>query len=237
MGKQADMQMGTGFGAATARLIDSVLGARADHAVVLMRHSAREFAPGVHDLANPLTSEGRDLAVQLGAALPKDVTVRGYASPPERCMETAELIIAGHRDRGGAATRHRPVEGLGVFYALDQMKMWRALSAAGGLVPFVEGWVGGDVPVDAMIPAEVAADLILRLLAARLADPVHSRQLDICVSHDLTLYMMRHVLLDEPPTGPAVQFLDALVLYRADGETWLTSQHGEPVAVSARLVG
>jgi len=223
------------YGDATVRLIGEVLGGPARHAVALMRHSAREFAPGVHDLLNPLTSEGRDLALRLGAQLPKDATVRGYASPPARCMDTAELVLAGHRAAGGAATRHRPVEGLGVFYALDQMKMWKAMNAAGGLVPFVQDWVRGAAPADAMMPADVAASLVLRILAARLAEPVGAPQVDVCVSHDMTLYLVREVLLREPATGPEVRFLDALVLYEAQGEVWLTSQHGPPVKVTERL--
>jgi broad specificity phosphatase PhoE len=225
------------YGDATARLLNDVLAERASHAVALIRHSAREFAPGRHDLENPLTPEGRDLARRLGERLPKHVTLRGYASPPARCMDTAELVLAAHREAGGAATRHRPVEGLGVFYALDQMKMWKNMSAAGGLVPFVQSWVRGAAPADAMIPADVAARLVLRIMHAKLAEPVSQPQLDLCVSHDMTLYLLREVLLDEPADGPEVRFLDALVLYEADGDLWLTSHHGAPRRVSEAVEG
>lgn len=223
------------YGDAAVQLIGEVLADRAHHAVALMRHSAREFAPGRHDLENPLTAEGRELAERFGALLPKAATVRGYASPPARCMDTAELVLAGHRAGGGPVTRHRPLEGLGVFYALDQMKMWKGLTGAGGLVPFMREWVRGNAPQDALMPADLAADLVLRILAAKLAEPVAAPQVDICVSHDMTLYLLREVLLDEPATGPEVRFLDALVLYEAGGEIWLTSHHGEPRAVTARL--
>jgi broad specificity phosphatase PhoE len=224
------------YGDATIGLIRDVLSQRGHHAVALMRHSAREFVPGRHDLENPLTPEGRDLALRLGELLPKAATIRAYASPPARCMDTAELILAGHARNGGRVTRHRPVEGLGVFYALDQMKMWKGLTAAGGLAPFVENWVAGRAPADALMPADVAADLILRILVARLAEPLAKPQIDICVSHDMTLYLMRTVLLGEPTSGPDVRFLDALVLYQADGDYWLTSHHGEPVRVTERLL-
>jgi len=230
-----DAGAGIQFGDAAAQLIGEVLADRARHAVALMRHSAREFAPGRHDLENPLTAEGRELARRLGARLPKAATVRGYASPPARCMDTAELVLAGHREGGGPITRHRPIEGLGVFYALDQMKMWKRLTAAGGLVPFMQDWVRGNAPQDALMPAELAAGLVLRILAAKLAEPVAASQVDICVSHDMTLYLMREVLLGEPATGPEVQFLDALVFYEAHGEFWLTSHHGEPRCVTGWL--
>lgn len=220
------------YGDATVELVERVFQGDARHAVVLMRHSAREFAPDRHDLENPLTAHGRERARDLGGRLPKALTLRGYASPPERCMETAALILEGHEHGGGPVTRHRPLEALGVFYALDQMKMWKAMTAAGGLVPFIGEWVGGRTPADVMMPAELAARLILKVLASKLEQPVAQAQLDLCVSHDMTLYLLREVLLDEPAHGPEVGFLDALVLYPdAGGSLWFASHHGSPQRV------
>lgn len=216
------------YGESTIDLLHRVLDAGVEHAVLIMRHSAREFAPGRHDLENPLTEEGRRLARELGGRLPKNLTLRGYASPPERCMETASLVLEGHAARGGQATRHRPLEALSVFYALDQMKMWKGMQQAGGLVPYLQRWISGQVPGDTMMPADIAAGLILRVLADKLDAPVARRQLDVCVSHDMTLYLLRDSLLQEAVHGPEVAFLDGLVLYRRDGVVWMTSHHGEP---------
>lgn len=223
------------YGAATLDLVERVVDLGVDHAVVLMRHSAREFAPDRHDLENPLTAEGRELALELGARLPKHLLLRAYASPPERCMETAALVLEGHRRDGGATTRHRPLEALSVFYALDQMKMWKGMNAAGGLVPYVGAWVRGEVPEDAMMPADLAARLVLRVLAEKIRQPLAERQLDLCVSHDMTLYLLREVLLGEPAVGPAVGFLDALVLYRDGDDLWMTSHHGERQRMGEKL--
>ena len=52
-------------------LIEHMLSQGVRHMSVLMRHSAREFAPDFHELENPLTPEGRDLALRLGKKLPK----------------------------------------------------------------------------------------------------------------------------------------------------------------------
>lgn len=216
------------YGEPTLDLLDRVRGDGARHVVVLMRHSAREFAPDRHDLENPLTAEGRALALDLGARLPRSLTLRAYASPPERCMETAALVLEGHRREGGAVTRHRPLEALGVFYALDQMKMWKLMSEAGGLVPFLDAWTREDIPGDVMIPARLAAELIQRVLTEKLRQPVADEQLDLCVSHDMTLYLVREMLLDEPASGAEVGFLDALMLYESAGALWLTSHHGSP---------
>jgi broad specificity phosphatase PhoE len=223
------------YGTATTDLVERLVGRGIRHGVVLMRHSAREFAPDRHDLENPLTEEGRALALELGARLPKHLLLRAYASPPERCMETAALVLEGHRREGGPGTRHRPLEALGVFYALDQMKMWKSMNAAGGLVPFLAAWVRGEVPADAMIPADLAARLVLRVLREKLRQPVAGQQLDLCVSHDMTLYLLREVLLGEPASGPAVGFLDALVLYEDEGTLWMTSHHGQPKRLGEKL--
>ena len=95
------------FGDATIETVRELVASGADHIALLMRHSAREFNKNVHDLVNPLTEEGRDLSRRLGEALPKSHTLRGYASPPGRCIETAQLALLGHASKGGEATRVR----------------------------------------------------------------------------------------------------------------------------------
>ncbi len=219
------------FGNATIELLNSVYARGARHAVTLMRHSAREYHPERHDLENPLTDAGRAYARRLGERLPKDLLVRGYASPPHRCMETAELILEGHGAQGGRSTRHRPLEVLGVFYALDQIKMWKGMKTAGGLVPYLESWFAGDVPVDAMMAPGLAANLVVGVLAEKLSDPVAERQLDVCVSHDMTVHLVRDRVLGEAAADAKVEYLDALVLFELDGELRLASHRGTEVAL------
>ncbi len=201
-----------------------------------MRHSAREFVPGKHDLLNPLTDEGRAGARAFGAALPAGFRWRGYASPADRCRETAALALDAHAARGGEAARVRPVEGLGVFYALDQMKMFRIMQAAGGLGPFLSRWVAGDVGHDVMLDADLAAASIGRLLRTKL-DELHAADgagADLLVSHDMTLGLVRDRLLAQSwnSVGP-VEFLDGIVAWRSGESTWLQSPHGAPVALGA----
>jgi broad specificity phosphatase PhoE len=233
------------YGEATVDLLHSIYDRGVGHAVALMRHSAREFEPGRHDLENPLTDQGRALAHQLGSRLPEGLTLRGYASPPHRCMETAELILAGYASQGGVVTRHRPVEALGVFYVLDQMKMWRCMDAVGGLTAFLQAWIRDEVPADAVMPPRLAAKLVLRVIAEKLKAPgvknndavANSayRNLDVCVSHDMTLLLVRDQLLGESVAVADVEFLDALVAFEQGGSLWMTSHHGEPVKVSADI--
>ena len=214
-------------GDTTLELLQSVYAEGVEHLVVLIRHSAREFEPGRHDLLNPLTDEGRSLAHRFGAALPKDVLARGYASPAQRCLDTAELILQGHGECGGRVTRHRPIEALGVFYVLDQMRMYRAMTAATGQVPFLASWFAGEVADDVMMPAGLAARLVARVAAAKLDAPLQRPQLDICVSHDMSLYLVRDRLLGLPVAASGdVNFLDAVVFYRRDDQLLMRGPQG-----------
>ncbi|MEM7099903.1 MAG: histidine phosphatase family protein [Pseudomonadota bacterium] len=224
------------FGIATADMVRQVYDQGADRAVLLMRHSARTFDRSIHDLLNPLTEHGRNLTRKFGQLLPKDVLVRGYASPPERCVETAQLAIAAHEADGGEGLRTRPVEALGVFYALDQQKMWKGLSQADGLADYVGQWFNEDVPRDAMIPAPLAVELLLRVLIEKLYAPGAQRQLDLCVTHDMTVYTMRHGVGLEPVTGPDVEFLDGLILFERDGSLRMRSHHGGEVKISEQTL-
>ena len=220
------------FGEATASMVQTVFDQGAQRAVLLMRHSARTFDRNIHDLLNPLTEHGRNLSRRLGKLLPKDLRIRGYASPPERGMETAQIVIASHEEHGGEGHRTRPVEALGPFYALDQQKMWKGLSQTDGLASYVGQWFDEDVPRDAMIPAPLAVDLILRVLIEKLYASGAERQLDLCVTHDMTIYTMRHGLGLESVEGPDVEFLDGLVLFEADGKLRMRSQHGSEIEIA-----
>jgi len=217
----------TRCGDTTRALIESVFAAGVDHVAALVRHSAREFEPGRHDLLNPLTDEGRELARVFGASLPKDLLVRGYTSPAERCVETIQLVLQGHAEKGGQVTRHRAIEALGVFYVLDQMKMYRAMTAAAGQIAFLSSWFAGDVPADVMMPPALAAKLLGRVVAAKLEAPVKRPQLDVCVSHDMSLYLVRDRLLGlHVESSGAVGFLDGVVFYEQHGRLWMRGLHG-----------
>ena len=223
------------YGDATLKQVQAMADDGCTHMVLLMRHSAREFNPDVHDLENPLTDEGRELSKRLGRQLPNAYTLRGYASPAERCVETAQLCLDGHAAKGGSVTRVRPVEGLGVFYVLDQMKMYRVMRDMGTLTQFVSAWSESTIPEDALIPAQNAAQILMRVVTEKLNQPVAEKQIDVCVSHDLSLYLVRDRLLRESPDQGPVEFLDALVAFRRDDRVWLQSARTNPVDISAEL--
>jgi len=223
-------------------LVEHLVNDGADHIVLLMRHSAREFAPDVHDLLNPLTDEGRDLARQLGQGLPRTLNVRGYSSPAERCVETADLIMQGHASQGGDIARNRVIEALGVFYVLDQMKMFMVMKEAGGMVALLNRWFNDEIASDILMPPDLAAKLIGRLAAQKFnIDPSKRSaqpQLDLMVSHDFTLYTIKDRLLGQKTEAhPDVHFLDAVAFFQKGGQTWIQSHHGDAVLLNTDLPG
>ena len=221
------------FGGPTLQLVNDLVATGVNRLSLVLRHSARTFDPALHDLENPLTAEGRTLARELGLRLPKQLMLRGYASPPERCMETAQLVLAGHQERGGRVSRHRPVEALGVFYALDQMKMWRGLREAGGLYEYLSQWFDGMVPRDAMMPPELAAELVVGAVRNKLAAAPVGAHLDLCVSHDMTVALLMDRVLGQRVTDHTVAFLDAVAFFEKDGGLWARSVHGDAIQLAA----
>jgi len=223
------------YGQAALALVDGVLGLGVTRAALLMRHSAREFNREIHDLLNPLTDPGRDFCRELGRALPKSLYLRGYHSPPERCAETATLVVDTHTAHGGRAGKTRAVESLGPFWALDQIKMWKAMEALGGNQPFIEAWCQGRLPADVMIDGALSARLIVRSTLERLRAAREPQHLDLCVTHDTTLWLLKDRLLEQPATQVDSEFLDAIVLYEQDDGVWLQSRHGPARNVAAAL--
>lgn len=233
------------YGKRTTALIADLRGRGVERFTLLMRHSAREYAAGRHDLANPLTARGRALAREFGLRLPAELMLRAYASPVARCEDTAELIHAGHLEIGGRGSGGcRPVEALGVFYVLDQMRMYKAMSVAReGLTTFVRSWMDGEVPEDIMMPAPHAARTLLAALVSRLRSrPAAASDtgagvplLDLCVSHDLTLYLMREQLLGLRREDADVLYLDGLAVWESDGELLAATHDREPMVISELL--
>jgi broad specificity phosphatase PhoE len=201
-------------------------------------------------LENPLTPEGRDLALRLGKKLPKRMTVRAFASPVQRCMETAELVVAGHRSEGGESMGHEPMDAFGVFFVLDEAKVVKGMQGSGALQSgsgalvadgphaasvsgsFVQRWVAGRMPRDALVPADGAARSVLMALHELYSHPPADCHLDVCVTHDVTVLLLMDRLMGRPAGENAIEYLDGLVAFERDGDPWLQSVHGPAVRVT-----
>ena len=228
------------FGDASARMTRAIFGEGVERGVLLMRHSAREYRRDVHDLENPLTAEGRSLAARFGASLP-DVNLRGYSSPVMRCRETGALAIeaSAAAQRGGVISKVRDIEAFGVFYALDQIRMWKGLRKSDGLADYVGQWFAGKVPQSAMMRPQRAVGMVLEVMLEKLTAPAiqaGTPQLDLCVTHDMTIFTMREGVGLEPVTGPDVRFMDGLLMYEQNDKVFFASQHGGIVEVDDALM-
>jgi broad specificity phosphatase PhoE len=224
-----------GYGLTMARALRELREAGVHRAVALVRHSEREFDPDRHDLEIPLTEQGRAHASAFGMALPRDVFLRVYASPVPRCMETAALALEGHRAGGGESGRHRPVEGLGLFYILDQMKMFRAMTSAGADGrSFLRDWFDGGLAPDIMIPPRVSAAVMVRLLLAKLEQQSTREQptLDLCISHDISIFLLKDQVLGlRHEQYGEIEFLDGVALFEREGDVWMWDRQVPPVSL------
>ena len=133
-------------------------------------------------------------------------------------------------------TRNRVVEALGVFYVLDQMKMYMSMQEAGGLVDFLNKWFEGHIQHDILMPPDLAARLVGRLAAAKLAQRRDKPQLDLLVSHDFTVYTVKDRLLGQD-TGryPEVHFLDGIAFFEREGRTYIQSHHEDAIPLNTDL--
>ncbi len=214
-----------GYGAAILRTLGELRDAGVHRTTALVRHSAREFNPDRGDLENPLTDEGRALAQKFGEALPRDVFLRAYASPVERCMETAALSLDGHRSMGGSASRHRELEGLGVFYVLDQRKMFRIIvSAQKDGRDFMREWLDAALDPDTMIAPRQCAEIMVGLVLEKLRQQAQREgpTLDLCVTHDMNLHLIKDQVLGlRHEEHGQVEFLDGVVVFEREGTVWM----------------
>ena len=227
------------YGLETVRMIKDRFAKGVDSGVLLMRHSAREYRRDIHDLQNPLTEQGRNLSLRMGDMLGPDLNMRGFASTAQRCVDTADLIMQGTgRDDDGERGKTRDtriIEAFGVFYALDQVRMWKGLQAANGLDSFVAKWLEGEVGSEIMMPARVAVSQILSVMKGRLMTispgKDRSQSLDLCVSHDMTLYLVRQAIGLETTFEQPVNYLDGLLMFETDGELRVSSHYGNEVCI------
>ena len=214
-----------GYGAAILRTLRELRDTGVHRTTALIRHSAREFNPEGRDEENLLTDEGRCLAEKFGEALPRDVFLRAYASPVERCMETAALSLDGHRSMGGSASRHRELEGLGPFFILDQRKIFRIIECArDDGRDFMREWFDAELDPDTVIAPRQCAEIMVRLVLEKLRRQAtrEGPTLDLCVTHDMNVHLIKDQVLGlkHEEHGP-VEFLDGVVVFEREGTVWM----------------
>ena len=89
-----------------------------------------------------------------------------------------------------------------------------------------------------MNPYRAVAMLLDTLVDKLDASPLQSatRQLDLCVSHDMTVFTVRHGVGLQSVEEQPVNFLDGLALFRQDGQLVMCSQYGSRVVITDHLL-
>lgn len=222
------------YGQDTLELINAIRSSGVEHVAVMMRHSARTYDPGIRDFDNPLTDEGRELAREFGRSLPKDVLVRAYSSPIERCVETADLILEGHREGGGETTRRRDIEALGTNHILDSRRFNKMLVKL-GLDELYPRWFRGELDPDLLLPSDSLATITAHVVLEKLRRPFGGPQLDLLVSHDMNIYPVRHHLLDQSIEAfGKVLYLDGIAFYETGDGVHIRSHHAAAAPLQVR---
>lgn len=168
------------------------------HATVaaVLRHAARHpIVDPREPLAAELTPVGRQDAEAFGAKITGFDRLRLFHSPVKRCQQTAECVAAGAARNGLAVEIAGAQPELGVAYILNQIETGRLSGIHGE--HFVRLWFTNQVPAELIERAPVIVRRKVTYVAARLRDAstATGRRLDLHISHDWNVIVLREILL------------------------------------------
>jgi hypothetical protein len=210
---------------------------RADRAAAVLRHAARHPITDPREpLAAELTEAGHRDAEAFGASIRGFDRVRLFHSPVKRCQQTAEGVAAGAGRAGLAVELVGTSPELGVAYILDQVETGRLSGLHGE--HFVRLWFTDQVSEQLIQRAPDIARRKLTYLSARLREPVASgRRLDLHISHDWNVIILRELLLGvrHEEAGWAT-FLDGVV-FTAEEEKLRTFYRERDAVVAPAMSG
>lgn len=164
-------------------------------AAIFLRHAERY---PILDATDPtlaeLTPNGVAAAEAFGTKITGFGCVRLFHSPVKRCRQTAEGIARGVASTGCPVEIVGAEDALGVDYILDLKEAGRLTVAHGE--HFVRLWFSGQVPAEVIRAASQIAARKLTFLTQRLQESSpRGRRLDVHVSHDWNIIVLRELLL------------------------------------------
>lgn len=213
------------YGIQTRQLAETFLNNGGTRGLVVLRHSVRHY-----DTDNPinepfmgLTEEGKHLSYQWGNRLPPVKRLNFFSSFIGRCIETAYLMDKGHVAAGGATSSNMIELTLSPFYVRDALRLFEEYLKG---PDFLSGWFDRTIPPDIIDPPAQVAATMMEFWKKRLADNRLSDQMDICVTHDWNLYVLRWYFLGLfPEKREKVEYLDGLIVFR-DGNNYYIAAPG-----------
>lgn len=155
---------------------------------IVIRHAQRHEICGAEGYWTcGLTAAGIEAAESFGTSL--DGLFRSYRifySPVKRCQQTAESI-ASRLD--GKVLSVMPEKMLGVSYI--RVDIPKGFTEADNYPDFIRDWFDGRVPQDIFKPLGETRDEHLAYLRAKLGECSASGRLDIHVTHDWNINVLR----------------------------------------------
>ena len=192
---------------------------------VLMRHAERPIGSPENDLLMQITEDGKRAAYEFGRRLPTDTSLRFFASPVDRCVETADFIEKGALSMGGKTESTQKMAWLYAFYIHDLLTTDRILYEMldrGEWAQFFRNWFDGKYPVEIIGDARQAAETLLNALQDLLRQSPPGG--NICVSHDINLFLIKEYYLGlRPEDHEYIQFLEGVIVYERDGERYIVN--------------
>lgn len=197
---------------------------RGQPCAVIVRHAARHPIEDIRkSLEIGLTEQGHRDARRFGRSLEGFRRVRVFHSPAVRCQETAEAMMAGLEGNGTVLCGAVAEPALCAPYLMDEACLSDATLLGRG---FIRAWFEGRLPEGAILPPPRAADMVLAPIVARLSEPGGEGRLDVHVSHDWEICLLREQLLgiryEEAGWPP---YLDGIVFHGAGAERTVRYRH------------
>jgi len=217
------------FGIETLKIINDLHQKGISRYVALMRHAERPIDTAENDLFMQLTETGKQAAYEFGQALPSDSLIRFFSSPVDRCVETSALIEKGCLSSGRKTETNTELDSLYAFFIKDLLKadgMLYEMLDAGEWAKFFRNWFEGKYSPDIIEDASQAAQTSLNALLELLQEP--SAGGNICISHDINLFLIKEYYLGlRPEDNEYIQFLEGVILYEWDGRYYIINHQTE----------
>jgi len=224
----------TPHGEATLQIVNELYDRGIRRMTVLMRHGARYY-----DLDNPqneayqtLTDEGKAQAYAYGLRLPDGPVLRFFSSPLGRCIETAYQVEKACIQRGIQTEVNQVAPHLVTFFINNGLAFMTQLIAE-GTPAMLKAWFAGSLSKDLLLSPE---DALGKQIAPILDGfrPDDGPQIDICVTHDWNLYLIREMCLSQHNVDVGrVDYLEGIVFYKLDGVVQAKNHLGTAKTVTA----
>lgn len=160
---------------------------------LIVRHAERFRLPSIGEsLGVGVTERGKHDAYEMGRAINGFEKIRLFHSPALRCRETAEAIAQGFSVQGGTVQGLIETWDLCAPYLKDDQVLKAAENHGQG---FLRSWFNGQFDPEWIKPTAEAADMILAPLLQRMVEGNDVSRLDIHVSHDWDILLLREELL------------------------------------------